>query len=74
MAWRVIDAELVKIDERTDVRERLADCDDEDLAILEEWLDDGRARIEPGLLGWGGHNVTLRCEDGACYHARVEEV
>lgn len=72
---RVLAADQIRIDERTDVREVIfPDCDDDCLEALEKGIADGTITVERGLLGWGERNATLRdTELGAAYHALIEE-
>ena len=67
-------AQMVTIDEQTDVREYSGDEIGVDGLSELSWLvSNGHAHAEPGLLGWWPHTHTLTTHDGVTYHARISD-
>ncbi len=74
---RIIEADMVKLDERADVRQVVCECSDVDVAELNRLLQSGEAVLLDGpLMGWGDRDVTVRhtAEDGSrgYYHAKLD--
>mgnify|MGYP001565592600 CR=1 FL=1 len=73
---RISEATMVRLDERTDVRQVVCECDAEDVDEINRLLESGEAELMDGpLMGWGDRDVTIRhtAEDGSrsYYHGKV---
>jgi hypothetical protein len=69
----VVGADLVELDERTDVRQVVGECSPEDCEELTRQLAAGAAKVLPGALAGWGRAVTIQDKDGNYYHADVSE-
>lgn len=67
--------QLKAYDERTGIREQEGALGVLNLDWIQEKLDKGKVRIEPGLLGWPPYNATAFVEGVSLpFHVEVEGI